>query len=80
MRSASLRGRNPESDELERGSVGSDVFPDQLVNVINVPILMIGTMKALPLMTSSFRTARRGEGNGSSSMMRCRSTESGVPL
>lgn len=40
-------------------------FLTSLVNVINVPILMIGTMKALPLMTSSFRTARRGEGNGS---------------
>lgn len=40
-------------------------FLTSLVNVINVPILMIGTMKALPMMTSSFRTARRGEGNGS---------------
>lgn len=40
-------------------------FLTSLVNVINVPILMIGTMKALPMMTSCFRTARRGEGNGS---------------
>lgn len=40
-------------------------FLTSLVNVVNVPILMIGTMKALPMMTSCFRTARRGEGNGS---------------
>lgn len=40
-------------------------FLTSLVNVVNVPILMIGTMKALPMMTSCFRTARRGEGSGS---------------
>lgn len=40
-------------------------FLTSLVNVINVPIMMIGTTKALPMMTGSFRTARRGEGNGS---------------
>ena len=40
-------------------------FLTSLVNVVNVPILMVGTMKALPMMTSCFRTARRGEGAGS---------------
>lgn len=46
---------------------GSDLmqFLTSLVNVINVPILMIGTMKAVSMMQGSFRTARRGEGLGS---------------
>jgi hypothetical protein len=33
-----------------------------LVNVINVPVLMVGTMAAVPLMTRTFRSARRAEG------------------
>jgi AAA domain-containing protein len=36
-----------------------------LVNVINVPVLMVGTMAAVPLLTSTFRNARRGEGHAS---------------
>jgi hypothetical protein len=37
-----------------------------LVNVINVPVLLVGTMAAVPLLTSTFRNARRGEGHASS--------------
>lgn len=33
-----------------------------LVNVINVPVLLVGTMTALPLLTKTFRNARRAEG------------------
>ncbi len=40
-------------------------FFTSLVNVVNVPILMIGTMQAVPMMMHCFRTARRGEGGGS---------------
>lgn len=40
-------------------------FLTSLVNVVDVPILMIGTMAAVDMMTSGFRTARRGEGIGS---------------
>lgn len=36
----------------------------QLVNTIGVPILLIGTYKALALLTSEFRQARRGTGQG----------------
>jgi hypothetical protein len=36
-----------------------------LVNVINVPVLLVGTMAAVPLLTSTFRNARRGEGHAS---------------
>lgn len=40
-------------------------FLTSLVNVVNVPVVMIGTMKAYNLLTQCFRTARRGEGAGS---------------
>ncbi len=36
----------------------------QLVNTIGVPIIPIGTYKALALLTSEFRQARRGTGQG----------------
>lgn len=36
-----------------------------LVNVINVPVLMVGTMAAVPLVTSTFRNARRVQGHAS---------------
>jgi hypothetical protein len=34
----------------------------QLVNVINVPVLLVGTMAAVPLLTKTFRNARRVQG------------------
>jgi hypothetical protein len=36
----------------------------QLVNTIGVPIVLVGTYKALPLLTGEFRQARRGTGLG----------------
>lgn len=36
-----------------------------LVNVINVPVLLVGTMAAVPLVTKTFRIARRAQGVGS---------------
>ena len=35
-----------------------------LVNTIGVPLILIGTMKALPIFQSEFRQARRGSGQG----------------
>lgn len=57
-----------EIQNLANSPAGRDdlmSFLTSLVNVINVPILMIGTMKAVPMMMDCFRTARRGEGVGS---------------
>lgn len=57
-----------EIQNLANSSAGqSDLmsFLTSLVNVVNVPIVMIGTMKALGIFGSNFRIARRGEGNGS---------------
>jgi hypothetical protein len=51
--------------KLQGGDSDLMKFLTSLVNVINVPILMIGTMKAVSMMQGSFRTARRGEGLGS---------------
>lgn len=35
-----------------------------LVNTIGVPVILIGTSKALPILQSEFRQARRGSGQG----------------
>ena len=37
-------------------------FLTTLVNIINVPVMLIGTMAALELLTGTFRTARRANG------------------
>jgi hypothetical protein len=35
-----------------------------LINIIGVPVVLIGTYKAIPILTSEFRQARRGSGQG----------------
>lgn len=40
-------------------------FLTTLVNVINVPVMLVGTTAAIELLTSTFRNARRSEGVGS---------------
>ncbi|MDK2934717.1 MAG: hypothetical protein PWP27_2527 [Clostridiales bacterium] len=35
-----------------------------LINTINVPVILIGTNKAMPILQSEFRQARRGSGQG----------------
>lgn len=35
-----------------------------LINTIGVPVILIGTYKAIPILTSEFRQARRGSGQG----------------
>jgi hypothetical protein len=35
-----------------------------LVNTIGIPVIMIGTKKAMPILQSEFRQARRGSGQG----------------
>jgi hypothetical protein len=35
-----------------------------LINTIGVPVVLIGTYKAIPVLTSEFRQARRGSGQG----------------
>ena len=39
-------------------------FLVELVNTIGVPVVLIGTYKALPLLRGEFRQARRGSGQG----------------
>lgn len=36
----------------------------QLVNTIGMPVVLVGTYKAIPLLTGEFRQARRGTGQG----------------
>jgi hypothetical protein len=40
-------------------------FLTTLVNVINVPVMLVGTTAAVELLTTTFRNARRSEGAGS---------------
>lgn len=40
-------------------------FLTTLVNVINVPVMLVGTTSAIELLTTTFRNARRSEGVGS---------------
>lgn len=35
-----------------------------LVNIIGVPVVLVGTTKAMPILQSEFRQARRGSGQG----------------
>lgn len=36
----------------------------RLINTIGIPVVLIGTYKAIPVMSSEFRLARRGSGQG----------------
>ena len=36
----------------------------KLINTLNLPVVMIGTYKAIPILSSEFRLARRGSGQG----------------
>jgi hypothetical protein len=36
----------------------------KLINTIDIPLILIGTYKAIPIMCSEFRLARRGSGQG----------------
>lgn len=39
-----------------------------LVNTIGIPVVMIGTTKAMSILQSEFRQARRGSGQGGSDL------------
>lgn len=47
-----------------------------LVNTIGVPVVLIGTSKALPILQSEFRQARRGSGQGDLIWERMKNDES----
>ena len=47
-------------------------FLTTLVNVINVPVMLVGTTAAIKLLTSDFRNARRSDGAGSCVLDRMR--------
>ena len=36
----------------------------KLINMIGIPVILVGTYKAIPIMCSEFRLARRGSGQG----------------
>lgn len=36
----------------------------KLINMLNLPVVLIGTYKAIPILSSEFRLARRGSGQG----------------
>lgn len=36
----------------------------KLINTLNLPVILIGTYKAIPILSSEFRLARRGSGQG----------------
>jgi hypothetical protein len=36
----------------------------KLINTLNLPVVLIGTYKAIPILSSEFRLARRGSGQG----------------
>ena len=57
-----------ELQHLANAKSGSDVmlnFFVTLVNTIGVPVILIGTSKAAPILQGEFRQARRGTGLGS---------------
>lgn len=57
-----------ELQHLANAKRGSDVmlnFFVTLVNTIGVPVILIGTSKAAPILQGEFRQARRGNGMGS---------------
>ncbi|MCD9186291.1 MAG: ATP-binding protein [Pyrinomonadaceae bacterium] len=58
-------------DEIQRLNLASSGgaekmlnFFTQLVNIIGVPVIMVGTYKALPLFNTDFSQMRRGTGQG----------------
>lgn len=58
-------------DEIQRlsllksgGKAKMLYFFTQLVNTIRIPVVLVGTIKALPLFTGDFSQARRGTGQG----------------
>jgi hypothetical protein len=58
-------------DEIQHLSVAKSAgvsrmlnFFVQLVNTMGMPVVLVGTYKALPLLTSEFRQARRASGQG----------------
>ena len=58
-------------DEIQHLSVAKSAgisrmlnFFVQLVNTMGMPVILVGTYKALPLLTSEFRLARRASGQG----------------
>lgn len=57
-----------EIQHLNRAKIGSEAllnFMVTLVNTIGVPIILIGTLSAVPLLQQNFRQARRANGLGS---------------
>lgn len=57
-----------EIQHLNKAKVGPDAimnFLVKLVNTIGVPVILIGTMSAAPLLQENFRQARRSSGLGS---------------
>ena len=62
-----------ECQHLAQAKSGSDAmlnFFVTLVNTIGVPVILIGTSKATPILQGEFRQARRGTGQGSLSWNR----------
>lgn len=57
-----------EIQHLNKAKIGSDAllnFLVTLVNTIGVPVILIGTLSAVPLLQENFRQARRASGLGS---------------
>ena len=57
-----------EIQHLNKSKIGPDAllnFLVTLVNTIGVPIILIGTLSAIPLLQDNFRQARRANGLGS---------------
>lgn len=57
-----------EIQHLNKAKVGADAimnFLVKLVNTIGVPVILIGTLSAAPLLQENFRQARRSSGLGS---------------
>lgn len=52
------------SEAKSGGSAKMLNFFVQLVNTIGVPVIIVGTFKALPVLDGEFRNARRGTGQG----------------
>ena len=58
-------------DEIQRLSLAKSGGSEEmleffvlLVNTIGVPVVLVGTFKAFPILTGAFAMARRGEGQG----------------
>ncbi|MCP1312595.1 ATP-binding protein [Paenibacillus tyrfis] len=57
--------QNLEEAKDDRASQMLNFFV-QLVNTIGLPVVVVGTYKALPVLNGEFRNARRGSGQGDS--------------